>query len=169
MLDIKKSIRKELVKSANSKYYVYYFKCSNCNKEIKAQTSQLKIHSGKCQRCAQLKEPYYFIYTELKNHRNKKVEFTLSFDEFKEIINKAKCHYCDEELIYNKHSRNWGKNLSRAHQLDRKNNLKGYTKENAVPCCWNCNRLKSNIYSYEEFLILSPVLKYIIKLRKDNL
>lgn len=168
MLDKNKAIRKEKVKSAKSEYYVYYFNCLKCNKEIKAQVSQLKKHSGKCQRCCQLKEPYRFIYNELKNHRNKKVEFNLTFEEFKEIINNNICHYCDDVLIYNEHSRDWGKSLTRAHQLDRKNNLKGYTKDNVVSCCWNCNRLKSDAFTYKEFMLLSPTLKHIKKARENK-
>ena len=39
----------------------------------------------------------------------------------------------------------------------------GYTVENAVPCCWNCNRMKSDIYTYDEFLLLSTILKEIHK------
>jgi len=169
MLLKENAIRKELVKSKNSEYYVYFFECSECKKEIKSQSTQFKRHSGKCQRCSQLKEPYRFIYNELKNHRNKTVEFTLTFEEFKEIISNNKCNYCDEILIYNKHSRNWGKSLTRAHQLDRKDNSKGYVKNNVVPCCWTCNRLKSDIFTYEEFMMMSPILKQIKEKRKINL
>lgn len=168
MLLKEKAIRKELIKSAKSNYYVYYYNCSECNKEIKAQSSQLKRHSGKCQRCGHLGNPYFFIYNELRNHRNKKVEFTLSFDEFKSIITDAKCHYCDEKLLYNKHSRDWGKALTRAHQLDRMDNSKGYSIDNVVTCCWTCNRLKSDIFTYEEFCMLSPTLKKIKWQRKNS-
>ena len=168
MLDKNKAIRKDKVKSANSEYYVYYFNCLTCNKEIKSQSSQLKKHSGKCQRCCQLKEPYKFIYTELKNHRNRKVEFNLTFEEFKQIINNNKvCHYCSKLLIYNQHSRNWGESLTRAHQLDRKDNSKGYIKDNIVTCCWTCNRLKSDAFTYEEFMLLSPILKNIYEKRQS--
>ena len=167
MLYKENCIRKEKIKSKSSEYYVYYFNCSLCDKEIKAQYSQLKTHSGKCKRCTQLGEPYFFIYNELRNHRNKKVEFNLTFEEFKQIINDPNCHYCGEQLIYHKHSKNWGKVLTRAHQLDRKNNEEGYTKNNVIPCCWTCNRLKSDAFSYEEFMMLSPILKQIKQLRKN--
>ncbi len=32
-----------------------------------------------------------------------------------------------------------------------------------VLCCWECNRLKSDRFTYEEFLRLSPILKEIIQ------
>jgi len=166
MLYKKDCIRSEKVTSKKSTYYVYYFKCVDCNTEIKAQSSQLKRHSGKCKRCTQLGEPYYFIYNELKNHKNKLVEFNLTFEEFKSLISNPICHYCGINLTYNPHSREWGKNLSRAHQFDRKDNTKGYEVNNLVTCCWSCNRLKSNIFSYEEFYMLSPILKKIQSQRK---
>jgi transcription elongation factor Elf1 len=169
MLLKENSLRKEKVTTNKSSYYVYYFTCLECNKEIKAQTSQLKRHSGKCQRCSQLGEPYLFIYNELKNHRNKDVEFNISFDEFKKAILSSECHYCNTALVYNKHSREWGKGLTRAHQLDRKDNTKGYTLDNVVPCCWTCNRLKSDAFTYEEFCMLSPMLKEIQWKRKKIL
>lgn len=167
MLLKENAIRKEKIKAKNSDYYVYYFHCLECNKEIKAQTSQLLKHSGKCQRCGHLGEPYLFIYNELKNHRSRKVEFSLTFEELKTLITHfPKCHYCDIDLVYNEHSRHWSKNLTRAHQLDRKDNSKGYFLDNIVTCCWTCNRLKSNVFTYEEFCLLKPVLKDIQKRRK---
>ena len=48
------------------------------------------------------------------------------------------CFYCGEEST----------------GLDRVENNKGYTNANVVPCCKECNRLKSNIYSCEETLII---------------
>lgn len=169
MLLKENSIRKEKVKSKNCNYYVYYFHCSECNKEIKSQSSQLERHSGKCQRCSKLGEPYIFIYNELKNHRNRKVEFLITFEELKSIItNSPKCHYCGIDLLYNKHSRHWGKNLTRAHQLDRKNNTKGYFLDNVVTCCWTCNRFKSDAFTYEEFCLLRPALEEIQRKRKDK-
>jgi hypothetical protein len=145
-------------------YKLYIFDCIKCNSvELKVQQQSIKRHSGKCRSCSQQGEDYFHIYNELKNHRNRKVEFSLSFEDFLTVISKGKCEYCDKVLIYNKHAKNWGKSLTRAHQLDRKDNSKGYTKENVACCCWNCNRLKSDIYSYEEFMLLSPILKEIHK------
>lgn len=36
--------------------------------------------------------------------------------------------------------------------IDRANNARGYTHGNCVPCCFRHNVIKSNIYTYEEFL-----------------
>lgn len=149
-------------------YYVYVFNCLDCGKEIRPQQSGLKRHSGKCCSCSQQGQPYAHIYNELKNHRNTKVEFSISYEEFLEVINKAECEYCGKKLQYNKHSKDWGKNLTRAHQLDRKDNTKGYTTDNITCCCWTCNRLKSDVFTYNEFIKLSPILKEIRLNREAN-
>lgn len=167
MLDKNKAKYIETRRSkSGSTYKVFHFECSECNIDIKAQQNQLGRHSGKCASCSHKGIPYYFIYNELKNHRNNNVEFKLTFEEFLIVINKPECHYCENILIYNKHSRNEGVSLTRAHQLDRKDNNKGYIFDNLVPCCWECNRLKSNRFTYDEFMLLSPIMKNIMKNRK---
>jgi len=153
--------RKEKIVKGKNRYYNYIFECVGCNKELSIQSSSLKNHSGKCTRCSQLKEPYKYIYNELKSHKKNGKKVILTFDEFLDIIKSKECHYCGKPLIYEEHSRVWGKTNSRAHQLDRKNNDLDYTKDNVVTCCWECNRLKSDRFTYEEFIQLSPVLKKI--------
>lgn len=170
MLLKENAIRRERIYKDKNRYYNFIFLCSGCGKELSVQSSSLKTHSGKCMRCTQLKEPYKYIYNELKLHKKKITPVELTFEEFLEIIKSRECHYCGEKLIYEEYSRVWGKTNSRAHQLDRKNNDLGYTKENVVTCCWECNRLKSDRFTYEEFIQLSPTLKkiQIERKRKEN-
>ena len=169
MLLKENSIRKEKIVKGNNRYYNFIFKCVGCGLEINVQSSSLKTHSGKCRRCSQIGTPYAHIYNELKNKRGHKDKiFELTFEEFLEIIKSRECHYCNDEISYHEHTRDWGKLNSRAHQLDRKNNDLGYTKENVVTCCWECNRLKSDRFTYEEFLQLSPILKKIQSERKQG-
>jgi|APGre2960657373_1045057.scaffolds.fasta_scaffold51871_3 hypothetical protein len=160
--------RKEKNVIGKNRYYNYIFECVGCQKELSIQSSSLKNHSGKCMRCAQLKEPYRYIYNELKLHKKNGKKVVLTFDEFLDIIKLKECHYCGKELFYEEHSRVWGKTNSRAHQLDRKNNDLGYSKDNVVTCCWECNRLKSDRFTYEEFIQLTPVLKKIENERKNQ-
>jgi len=168
MLVKENAIRKEKEVKGKNRYYNYIFECVGCKKELRVQSSSLKTHSGKCIRCTQLKEPYAYIYNELKSHKRKGTSVELTFEEFLETIKKKECHYCGIDLIYEEYSRVWGKTNSRAHQLDRKDNNLGYTKENVVTCCWECNRLKSDRFTYEEFLLLSPMLKKIQSERRKR-
>jgi len=161
MLLKENAIRKERVYSGKNRYYNFIFECSGCGKELNVQSSSLKTHSGKCRRCSQIGEPYGHIYNELKSHKKFTVDVDITFDEFLDIVKNKECHYCGDEIEYYEHTRNWGKPNSRAHHLDRKNNNLGYTKDNVVTCCWECNRLKSDRFTYEEFIQLSPILKKI--------
>lgn len=165
MLDIKNAKFVETKRSkSGSTYKTFTFECSNCGIDIKSQSSQLKRHSGKCRSCSQKGRPYEFMLNELTRacRKRKNIEINITYDDFIETISSFKCHYCNKDLILNKHTRSSnGENISRAYQLDRKDNNLGYTKENVVPCCWDCNRIKSDIYSYEDFMKLSPILKEI--------
>lgn len=167
MLNKENAIRKEKYVNGKNRYYLYVYECVGCKKELKIQGSGIKRHSGKCMRCTQLKEPYKYIYNELRLHKNQKVDFKLSFEEFLDIIKNPECHYCGKKIEYKEYSREWGKTNSRAHQLDRKDNQKGYSKDNVVCCCWTCNRLKSNEFTYEEFLLFKPALEEIRKKREN--
>ncbi len=107
-----------------------------------------------------------FVYKK-ENCERKEREFGITLDQFKELIIVPKCHYCDDNLVFNKHTRDENsKPQSRASHLDRKDNNRGYTIDNVVLCCWECNRLKSNRFTYNEFIKLSPMLKEIMKNRK---
>ena len=67
----------------------------------------------------------------------KKIQFNLSFSLFDSLV-KRECHYCKY------------KSESKINGIDRVDPTKGYTKLNCVPCCWTCNRAKSNM-SYKDF------------------
>lgn len=79
-----------------------------------------------------------YIFTRLKReakHRN--LECSLTFAEFEEL-RKLDCFYCDgllPEIGYG---------------LDRIDNEKGYTNDNVLPCCKDCNFLRGNSLSVGE-------------------
>jgi hypothetical protein len=165
MLDVNNAKFINIKKSkSGSTYKTFTFECVDCGNDIKSQQSQLKTHSGKCKKCTQKKRPYEHILNELIHSCLTKTNhfIDLNYEDFVSIIENSNCHYCNKKLEFNKHTRDENSNyVSRAYQLDRKDNSLGYTKENVVPCCWNCNRIKSDIYSYEDFMKLSPILKEI--------
>jgi len=46
--------------------------------------------------------------------------------------------------------------------IDRLDNSKGYQSGNCIPCCWDCNRSKSDksVFDYREYLLrFNPLLK----------
>lgn len=80
--------------------------------------------------------------------RRRGIEFNLTREQFKKIT-KQNCHYCGQKpkQILEKSYYN-GKYIYNG--LDRKNNNKGYTIKNSLPCCGICNRTKNNL-SYTKF------------------
>jgi hypothetical protein len=89
----------------------------------------------------------FYIYT--KSAKDRDYEFKLTSDEFR-YLTKQNCFYCDlpPGSVF-KAARMYGPYIYNG--IDRKDNLKGYTKENSVPCCGVCNTIKMDL-SYEVFL-----------------
>lgn len=153
---------------SGSSYKTYVFECIECKNDLRIQVYGLNHHSGKCMKCCQKKKPYEHILNELTYRcKNTTGHFiNLSYEEFIDLIKDKKCHYCNKELQFSPHSRDKNSNYtSRAYQLDRKDNTKGYIKDNLVTCCWDCNRIKSDIYTYEEFIIIAESLKIVYEKR----
>ena len=170
MIDINQVIRIEKrtypsrIKTGRSPYNVYIFKCRECVNEIKSGFSYLKKHSGLCIHCANkislqkaLKKrrlrPYESILNVLKVADNK---CNLTYEDFLEFTKTNNCHYCTSQI-------NWipfGK--ATTHNLDRKDNNKAHIKGNLVVCCGSCNRTKGPTFSYDEFILLSPILTSIM-------
>lgn len=143
---------------------LYVFHCLTCPKEIRVQGGRLPTHSGKCMVCAQRGKPYEHCYNELKATKS---DVTITYEQFVDIITDSKCEYCEIPLHYNPYTRDENKqHVSRAYQLDRMNSSLGYSLDNVVPCCWECNRMKSNKYSHEEFLLLKEGLINIRLMRE---
>ena len=80
------------------------------------------------------------------------ISWELSNDEFTKII-QSTCFYCGEQPS-NGSLAKIGNRLNGRYiynGIDRKDNREGYTRENVVPCCASCNRMKG-VMSSEEFL-----------------
>jgi hypothetical protein len=71
-----------------------------------------------------------------------------------EVLITQPCHYCAGPL----NPTGCG--------LDRMDNTRGYEPDNVVPCCKNCNVLKSNKYTPEETKVMMEAL---LAFRKRNI
>ncbi len=144
------------------KQKIYIFKCINCSSEIRSQHNYLSQHSGKCRSCCQRKDPFVAPYNELV-HRCRKAnrDISLTYEEFVGFTKICECHYCGSGIVWHPHTKNKGKDIlgSRSYKLDRKDNELGYSKDNCVVCCWECNQLKGNRFTYEEFIQISIFIK----------
>jgi hypothetical protein len=118
---------------------------------------QLQTRKGRPGRLtAALNEVYgQYAYRCKKENRY----WGLSREEFKGLVSQN-CVYCDAKPA-NGSSRHRGH--FRYNGIDRKDNRKGYTPANSVPCCKFCNQVKSDVLSFEEML---AAMKAILKVRK---
>lgn len=92
---------------------------------------------------------FNIIFCQYKNSANKRdIEFNLTRQQFKKLT-KQTCYYCGEppsKIRKNKYSTG----DYTYNGVDRLDNSKGYTIDNAVSCCSFCNISKNN-YSIEYF------------------
>lgn len=90
------------------------------------------------------------------NAKKKDREFTLTAEEFR-AITKSNCHYCgigpckeiSNHNIKRDETRNRGAYTYTG--IDRKDSNKGYTLENCLPCCPQCNVAKMDM-PYQDFI-----------------
>lgn len=87
------------------------------------------------------------VYTH--NARKRNLDFSLSKEQFKEIINKN-CYYCN--IIPKQKARDKKqKGYILYNGIDRIENNRGYFLDNCIPCCGICNRMKMGM-SFKDFI-----------------
>ncbi len=110
---------------------------------------------------------YTAKYNLYKRYRatawERKLEFSVPILEFVEIA-MMPCTYCQKEADKTIKSAE-SKSHIKYTGIDRKDSSKGYTKENIVPCCTQCNMIKNNLLSYEEMI---EVMKLVKKMRENS-
>jgi hypothetical protein len=137
--------------------------CWSCNNRAKDGHTM-------CHRCLELMKKKYdmnrqsqldarktiYRYRDaVRNATKKGREWTIPEDVFWKLIADP-CHYCGGPCgVYGV-------------GLDRKDNDKGYTEENCVPCCKRCNYTKGYFFTYEDMLVLAPAIREIDRRRNGN-
>lgn len=123
--------------------------CRACSSKINGQTQRLR--------------PYESVYRSAKTSITNKLgrkqvyDFTITYEEFLEIVETGKCHYCHAPLSWAKHM---SKERCVAYRLDRKNNALGYVTGNVAACCKRCNYSKGANYSYEEWYRMTECFRH---------
>ena len=147
----------------------YYFCKCDCGKDCEIRSTHLRNEHTKSCGCLTMTDPGHASWNKLFWQYNDKAKrrgfsFSLSFDQFKELAQKA-CSYCGDApkrfnlyatydgIIYdNGYTQNM---VDRAwiytNGIDRIDNSKGYELDNSVTCCTICNSFKSD-YKKENFL-----------------
>jgi hypothetical protein len=146
----------------------WMFKCV-CGNEVIKPINQVKKGNGDncgCKYKEKLKKShgfkeYEWLYTKFKNQRKRKgIDINLSLEDFLEFTKIKKCHYCDADINWAKHSTDCGKESeNHGYHLDRKDTKSSYEKENCVVCCNRCNYGKSDSFSYDEWFGMTEYLR----------
>lgn len=90
------------------------------------------------------------IILQYKRHaRDRNIEWNLTFDEVKKIIQEP-CFYCGAEKSNHAVTKNCKEGYD-YNGIDRVDSSKGYYIDNVVPCCKTCNYAKRDM-SKEDFI-----------------
>jgi uncharacterized protein with PIN domain len=150
-------------------------RCKTCGEELvidKNWTIKKKISSHyDCNFCDNERRKKFGIVSKdrLRYTRSKKgkylyararakqrgVVWSLTKEEYIRLV-ENNCHYCGDIL------RETGVGL------DQIVPTKGYTTNNVVPCCKECNVVKSDYFTYEEMVEIGKLLKDIKSRRKTQ-
>jgi len=85
-----------------------------------------------------------FTYIKRRAKRDA-IGFDLTLDDFVRIRSAGVCFYCKKELS------------TTAPNIDRLNSVRGYSLDNCVPCCLECNLVKRDLLSAEEMILFRSI------------
>ena len=110
------------------------------------------------------KRPYEYLYNKLVRQADERdLPVNISYEYFIEFTKIDKCHYCGGIITLRKYCK---RNRSIAHHIDRKDNSKGYSKENMAVCCGECNWHKSSYFNGNEYVLVMNALKIKNEIRE---
>lgn len=134
-------------------------KCVKCQKkkQINKFASYWFKKRGRyiCKECKnQYERSRYFLpktrYSYCKKHaKERKIEFTITLDEFDDIT-KKECVYCGK-FSYNE---------IKITGIDRVDSNLGYILNNCVSCCYKCNTMKNAMTQAEFFQHINDIIKF---------
>ena len=138
----------------------------DCGNKKNVSTHCLRNGHVKSCGCFQRKRPYESLYNKLKWVASDRCNsLNITYEEYVEFTKITQCHYCGSAIKWDKHFIHKGN--SHGYKLDRKDNNKGYSKDNCVVCCSMCNFVKSDKFTYDEMLKIGPFLKEVINERQS--
>lgn len=89
--------------------------------------------------------------------KQRKMPLEISYGEFC-LLTALPCHYCGAGTESEK--------CPTSYRLDRKDNAKGYTSDNVVPCCAQCNFIRGDVLSVDEMYVVIAALVGYRRTRK---
>lgn len=139
--------------------------CPRCKieKELNFFCNDKARNNGKyvyCRSCAsKIRKTPGGIFYELKGKaKGRGISFELKLTEFVDWYKKQpkKCVYCDSS---EKNAAKFRFNQYHRLTIDRKDNTVGYTINNILLCCYQCNAVKCDVLTYSEMIKVGKMLK----------
>lgn len=142
-------------------------KCSCGKIGITTTTYVLSGKSTQCKSCSSRIPPYESLYHLLQRSAKKKgIGVQITYHDFLTFATISQCSYCKGIIEWVPFLKKVdGKSIHR-YNLDRKDNSKGYTKDNCVVCCSRCNKIKNDEFTSEEMMSIGPFVRKIVEQRK---
>lgn len=147
-------------KKAKILYWRLKCKCGNIFETTKSNFIFNKFYHCGCKASVSYgKAAKNKIYSKYKKRaKDGKFKFNISKGVFFELT-ESKCYYCDSPPK-NVAKNNWGQKGKYIYNgLDRVDSFRGYTIDNVVPCCFDCNRAKNNLSSGNFFQLVGKIYK----------
>lgn len=132
-----------------------------CGKERLVLVSSLNRKTSKgcgCENPGRRLRPFEAIFRVIcRQAKSRGYLVDMSYEEFIEFTNQLECHYCKSPITWATH--NIIKEKSCRHNLDRKDNTKGYSLGNCVVCCARCNWSKGSVFTYEQWVEIGKLIQ----------
>jgi hypothetical protein len=113
-----------------------------------------RLRNGEAQSCgcSHFLRPFEALHNVLiSRSAQRPIEVLLSYEDFLRFTKIKKCHYCSADITWDERGQRYN--------LDRKDNALGYSKENCVVCCLECNYIKGARFTYEQMLQIGALIK----------
>ena len=160
--------------------------CTNCGREYKLNPLDIigKNERSCCSKCCPKNTQDYskkalspkeaqisIVFSNYKSKcKMKGREFKLDKKDFTKLV-LSDCHYCGSKPSNLRKdeakSRRGSKTNCYLNGVDRVDSEKGYTIENSLPCCEDCNRAKRNL-SYNQFLTMVKNIYETLNLKESD-
>lgn len=130
-------------------------KLHSCCKKCDAQARNMWLKTDNGRKYRRVYSYTVLRYGHSKNKAKAKgIEWSITKAEFN-ILRDKPCAYCGANIV------------TTGSGLDRINSDLGYILNNVVPCCYLCNTIKWNYWTYSEMLEIGR-LTSILKLRRQS-
>ncbi len=135
-----------------------------CGNERVIASNNLKRGLTKSCGCEAKKRPFEWLFLKMmRSSTREKRKCDLTYEQFLEFTQIVQCSYCRFPIKWTCHS---SKGEPSGYYLDRKDNNIGYTKDNCIVCCGDCNHIKGARFTYTEMCRLGEIVGNIKRERK---